>query len=90
MLMYRCTAVCSSCLDSYLINGRGQRICPDISQLSAFASPVAGPLTDKACPSPNSTLSMGTARNFTAQYPDQVPERLYQGCDNTSTVSKRH
>ena len=30
---------------------------------------------------------MGTARNFTAQYPDQVPERLYQGCDNTTTVS---
>jgi hypothetical protein len=76
----------SSCLDSFLINGRGQRICPDISLLTPFASPVAGPLTDKACPLPNSTLSMGPVRNYTAQYPDQVPARLYQGCSNTSNV----
>jgi hypothetical protein len=75
-----------SCLDSFLINGRGQRICPDISLLTPFASPVAGPLTDKACPLPNSTLSMGPVRNYTAQYPDQVPARLYQGCSNTSNV----
>ena len=77
-----------SCLDSFLINGRGQRICPEIDLLTSFASPVAGPLTDKACPLPNSTLSMGPAKNYTAQYPDQVPERLYQGCSNTSNVSR--
>lgn len=75
------------CVDSLLINGRGQRICPPVPFMESFAPPTVLPLTNKGCIFPNSTVIMGPQPNYTAQYPDQANPLTFFGCDNTTNVS---
>ena len=76
-----------SCVDSLLINGRGQRMCPPLSFLESIAPPNLLPLTSKGCIFPNNSILLGPSPNLTSQYPDRVNSRTFFGCDNTTNVS---
>jgi hypothetical protein len=82
-------ALACSCVDSLLINGRGQRHCPPVSFLESIAPPNLLPLSSKGCIFPNNSILLGPFPNLTSQFPDQVNPRTFFGCDNTSNVSDR-
>ncbi|WWD20484.1 hypothetical protein CI109_104960 [Kwoniella shandongensis] len=44
------------CVDSYVINGKGQQFCPDLGYLQSVAFPYILPVSDKGCVYPNSTI----------------------------------
>ncbi|KAJ9116413.1 hypothetical protein QFC22_004855 [Naganishia vaughanmartiniae] len=82
---YHQTGIEPLCVDSFLINGRGQRICPPVALMEAVAPPTVIPLTNKGCVFPNSTVIMGPFPNYTAQYPDQANPLTFFGCENTTS-----
>ncbi|KAJ9104149.1 hypothetical protein QFC19_004133 [Naganishia cerealis] len=82
---YQQTGIEPLCVDSLLINGRGQRICPPVALMEAVAPSQVLPLTNKGCIFPNSSIIMGSSPNYTAQYPDQANPLTFFGCENTTS-----